>query len=85
MSARVAVTRPEPSLDVSPLLPELADEIASVWSLAPDAPHHFVAASDHAGIDAAITAYARESLAGRPLGAGDGRASLRPHPQRFRL
>ena len=34
-----------------------------VRSLAPLAPHHFLAPSDHAGIDAAITAYAHDSLA----------------------
>ena len=66
MSARVAVTRQQPGLDVSPRLSQLADEISSVWSLAPDAPHHFMTASDHAGIDHAITAYARDGAAGDP-------------------
>jgi transglutaminase-like putative cysteine protease len=66
MSARVSVMRPQPGLDVSPRLSRLADEIASVWSLAPDAPHHFLAASDHAGLDPAISAYAGESLARDP-------------------
>ena len=63
MSARVSVMRPQPGLDVSPRLSRLADEIASVWSIAPDAPHHFVPGSDHAGLDPAISAYAGESLA----------------------
>lgn len=62
MSARVVVNRPQSGLDVSPLLAGLADEIAAVWSLAPDAPHHFMTASDHVDIDLAITAYARESF-----------------------
>jgi transglutaminase-like putative cysteine protease len=66
MSARVSVLRPQPGLDVSPRLSLLADEIASVWSLAPDAPHHFLAGSDHAGLDPAISAYAGQSLAGDP-------------------
>src|SRR4051794_5483273 len=66
MSARVAVTRPQPGLDVSPRLSRLADEIGAVWSLAPDTPHHFMAGSDHAGLDQAISAYARESAAGDP-------------------
>jgi transglutaminase-like putative cysteine protease len=66
LSARVSVMRPQPGLDVSPRLSRLADEIASVWSLAPDAPHHFLAASDHAGLDPAISAYAGESLARDP-------------------
>ncbi|MGX8012268.1 transglutaminase family protein [Mesorhizobium sp. ORM8.1] len=64
MSARVSVSRPEPGLDVSPDLQRLREELGAVQSLAPDTPHHFLAASDHVGIDAAITAYARQSLAG---------------------
>jgi len=64
MSARVSVARPEPGLDVSPDIPRLREEIGLVRSLAPSSPHHFLAASDHAGIDADITAYARESAAG---------------------
>ncbi|TGS18922.1 transglutaminase family protein [Mesorhizobium sp. M2E.F.Ca.ET.209.01.1.1] len=64
MTARVSVSRPEPGLDVSPDLQRLKEELGSVRSLSPSAPHHFLAASDHVGIDAAITAYARESLAG---------------------
>ncbi|WP_296746716.1 transglutaminase family protein [Mesorhizobium sp.] len=64
MSARVSVSRPEPGLDVSPDIHGLRAELDAVRSLSPGAPHHFAAASDHAGIDAAITAYARESLAG---------------------
>jgi len=63
MTARVAVTRPAPSFDVSARLADLADEIAAVWSLAPDSPHHFTGASDHAGIDDEITAYAAQSAA----------------------
>jgi transglutaminase-like putative cysteine protease len=62
MSARVSVSRPEPGLDVSPTLPNLREEIASVRSLSPDAPHHFLAASDFVDLDPGITAYARESL-----------------------
>jgi transglutaminase-like putative cysteine protease len=63
MSARVAVSRPEPGLDVSPKLTDLGDEIAAVRSLAPEAPHHFLSASDHVDLDPDITAYARDSLA----------------------
>lgn len=62
MSARVAVNRPAQGLDVSPLLPRLGDELATVWSLSPDSPHHFLTSSDHAGIDEVITAYARRSF-----------------------
>jgi len=62
MNARVSVSRPEPGLDVSPGLGELAGEIAAVRSLAPNAPHHFLSPSDFVDIDPAITAYARENL-----------------------
>jgi transglutaminase-like putative cysteine protease len=62
MSARVSVARPEPGLDVSPALANLGEEITSVRSLSPQAPHHFLAASDFVDLDPDITAYARESL-----------------------
>ncbi|MBA1140916.1 transglutaminase family protein [Mesorhizobium neociceri] len=68
MSARVSVSRPEPGLDVSPDLQRLREELGAVRSLAPDAPHHFLTASDHVGIDAAITAYARGSASGSTVG-----------------
>ena len=61
MNARVAVTRPEIGLDVSPRVAGLSREIAAVRSLEPDSPHHFLAATDFADFDPAITAYARES------------------------
>ncbi|WP_442582972.1 transglutaminase family protein [Mesorhizobium sp. ASY16-5R] len=62
MSARVAVARPQVGLDVSPTVSRLKEEVAGVLSLAPESPQHFLAASDHAGIDPAITAYAAVSL-----------------------
>ena len=62
MSARVSVERPEPGLDVSPEIADLGGEISAVRSLSPQAPHHFIAASDHVDLDAGITGYARESL-----------------------
>ncbi|TKB21142.1 MAG: transglutaminase family protein [Mesorhizobium sp.] len=68
MSARVSVSRPEPGLDVSPDIHGLRAELDAVRSLSPAAPHHFLAASDYAGVDAAITAYARESLSGSTVG-----------------
>ncbi|RWC33293.1 transglutaminase family protein [Mesorhizobium sp.] len=68
MSARVSVSRPEPGLDVSPDIGRLRQELAAVRSLAPDAPHHFLTASTHAGVDAAITTYARDSIAGSAAG-----------------
>jgi transglutaminase-like putative cysteine protease len=68
MSARVSVSRPEPGLDVLPDIGRLRQELAAVRSLAPDTPHHFLTASTHAGIDAAITTYARDSIAGSAAG-----------------
>jgi transglutaminase-like putative cysteine protease len=62
MMARVNVTRPQSMLDVSPDLARLRKEIRSVWSIAADAPHHFLATSAHAAIDPDITAYAALSL-----------------------
>ena len=62
MSARVSVERPEPGLDVSPEIADLSGEISAVRSLSPQAPHHFLAASDHVDLDAGITGYAHESL-----------------------
>lgn len=68
MSARVSVSRPEPGLDVSPDIGRLRQELAAVRSLASASPHHFLAGSAHSGIDAAITAYARDSIAGSAAG-----------------
>lgn len=68
MSARVSVSRPEPGLDVSPDIGRLRQELAAVRSLASASPHHFLAGSAHSGIDAAITAYARDSIAGSASG-----------------
>ncbi len=62
MTARVNVTRPPNMLDVSPNLAGLQKEIRSVWSIAADAPHHFLTSSAYATIDPAITAYAGQSL-----------------------
>ncbi|MER8730517.1 transglutaminase family protein [Mesorhizobium sp. M1227] len=68
MSARISVSRPEPGLDVSPDIRRLREELGAVHSLAPASPHHFLAASDHAGIDAAITAYAKGSAGSSTVG-----------------
>ena len=62
MNARVAVNRPDAGLDVSPDLAGLRKQIADVRSLAADAPHHFLGASDLVSIAPPITDYAGESL-----------------------
>jgi transglutaminase-like putative cysteine protease len=63
MSARVAVSRPERGLDVSPTLDALAGDLRACLSLEPASPHHFLASSHHATVDAEITAYAAASVA----------------------
>jgi transglutaminase-like putative cysteine protease len=68
MSARVSVSRPEPGLDVSPDIGRLRQELAAVRSLASTSPHHFLTTSSHAGIDTAITGYARDSITGSAAG-----------------
>jgi transglutaminase-like putative cysteine protease len=65
MQARVSVTRPRPGGDISVGVADLEQDIAGCLSLAPPSPHHYLASSDHAGVDATITAYAAQS-AGRP-------------------
>lgn len=64
MHARVRVARTPPGLDLSPPLPALAEEIASVWSLAPQAPHHFVGASPYVPLLDPVTRYAARSAVG---------------------
>lgn len=61
MKARVSVTRPEPPLDISPPLEGLGAEIDATLTLDATSPHHFLAGSLHAPLEAAITTYARES------------------------
>jgi transglutaminase-like putative cysteine protease len=67
MSARVSVSRPETGLDVSPDIAGLRQELAAVRSLSPASPHHYLGASNHAGIDPAITAFAAECVGGSAL------------------
>ncbi|EJC81294.1 transglutaminase-like enzyme, predicted cysteine protease [Rhizobium leguminosarum bv. trifolii WSM2297] len=42
MQARVQVESQPIAADFSPLLADLPEEIAGIWSLAPDSPHHFL-------------------------------------------
>ena len=63
LSARVSVEDLEKSADLSPTLPGLQGEIASLWSLDSDAPHHFLSSSPRIPLSQAITRYAQESVA----------------------
>ena len=62
MQARVMVETPALTADFSPELYRLPQELADVWSLDSQSPHHFIGASPRIGMDAAISAYARELL-----------------------
>jgi len=62
VQARVERLARAPRLDLSPPLPRLAEEIAALASLAPEAPHHFLAPSPRLRPDPAFAAFARETV-----------------------
>ena len=66
LSARVQVEDLQPPDDLSPGLDDLRREIAAIWSLAPESPHHFLAASPRVPLVGDITAYARAVIAAQP-------------------
>lgn len=59
LSARVQVEDLHPPVDLSPSKAVLASEIGRFWSVEPDSPHHFLAASPRVPLVAAISDYAR--------------------------
>jgi transglutaminase-like putative cysteine protease len=61
LSARIGVEDVEKQADLSPTLDGLRQEIAALWSVAPDSPHHFLGPSPRIALNEAITAYARQS------------------------
>lgn len=63
LAARVQVEDLHAPADLSPGLDALKQEIAGLWSLAPDSPHHFLSASPRVPLHPDITAYARASIA----------------------
>lgn len=63
LAARVHVEDTGQIADLSPTLSGLQAEIAALWSLAPDAPHHFLNASPRVPLHPGITRYARQSVA----------------------
>jgi transglutaminase-like putative cysteine protease len=63
LTARVQVEDLSAPADLSPSIDGLKQEIAALWSLAPDSPHHFLAASPRIPLDPEITAYAQKSIA----------------------
>jgi transglutaminase-like putative cysteine protease len=66
LTARVAVEETERPADLSPTLGVLQEQIARLWSLGPESPHHFLGPSPRVPIDGEITRYARESVARTP-------------------
>jgi hypothetical protein len=60
MQARVQVEAIRLAADFSPDLSRFPDEIANVWSLEANSPHHFLGASPRLPEDSAISAYARD-------------------------
>ncbi|MBO9099755.1 MULTISPECIES: transglutaminase family protein [unclassified Rhizobium] len=60
MKARVHVESLATTADFSPLLPDLADEIADCWSVDALSPHHFLSASPRLSESTEIADYARQ-------------------------
>lgn len=65
LQARVRRQSQAPELDISPPIARLAEEIAGMRHLAPEAPHHFLAASPRVAPSPAMTAYARAAVTDR--------------------
>jgi transglutaminase-like putative cysteine protease len=63
LSARVDVEERTALADLSPTIDELQLELARLWSLAPQSPHHFIGPSPRVPLDPKLTEYARASLA----------------------
>jgi len=64
LAARVQVEALPPAADLSPTLAGLKAEIAQLWSVSPDSPHHFLAASPRVTLDRDITAYSAKATLG---------------------
>ena len=62
LSARVAVEDEHPPADLSPDLAGLQRELATLWTLDANSPHHFLAPSPRIALSKAITDYARRSV-----------------------
>jgi transglutaminase-like putative cysteine protease len=63
LAARVGVEDEHPPADLSPTLEGLQHELASLWSLHANSPHHFLASSPRIALSKPISDYARESVA----------------------
>ncbi|MDQ0456268.1 transglutaminase family protein [Rhizobium paknamense] len=62
MQARIQVEPQAMTADLSPLLASLGAELAAVWQLDAQSPHHFLGPSPRLGLNPEIAAYAREQI-----------------------
>ena len=62
LTARVGVEDEHPPADLSPDLPGLQRELATLWTLDASSPHHFLAPSPRIALSKPITDYARDSV-----------------------
>ena len=62
MQARVLVESPPAQADVSPAVDKLAAEVFDSWTLAPEAPHHFLGESARLKTSADISAWIRPMI-----------------------
>jgi transglutaminase-like putative cysteine protease len=62
LTARIAVEEDAHPADLSPDLPGLQRELATMWTLDANSPHHFLSPSPRVALSKPITDYARESL-----------------------
>jgi transglutaminase-like putative cysteine protease len=62
LTARVAVEDIHPPADLSPTIDHLAEEIAGLWSVSANSPHHFLGPSPRVPLDNDIAGYASESV-----------------------
>lgn len=66
LSARVQVEDTLGPADLSPSVGVLKEELRNLWSVAPDSPQHFLAASPRVPLDRGITDYVMQSVDDTP-------------------
>ena len=66
LSARVQVEDLHSPADLSPTVSGLKQELATMWSVTPNSPQHFLSASPRAPLEPELTEYAQSSLAATP-------------------
>ncbi|MGV8831154.1 MAG: transglutaminase family protein [Devosia sp.] len=66
LTARVLIENLTLPADLSPTIAALRQEIANLWTIQANSPHHFLAASPRVRLDPAITDYAKQTSATAP-------------------